>query len=96
MSDPKFVEGEIVNVRSATDPEFNNDREVVEKTINGSTILDIVYLTPDGKEWFYTLYGQPNCVRVYKEESLRKIPPNEKTEWEDCVWSPEMIEQPIS
>lgn len=81
---PKFVVGELVAVRPV-DLEGGSDC---------TEVVDITWCEEDDNNIRYTGWGyrtahvDPAISGFYKEQSLRKLPPEEGSSWEDCVWSP--------
>jgi len=86
MDESKFIVGEEVAVFGLTTPGCNTDRATVTecKWVKGLGNL---------KGEPYVGYGYKASHRThssawFREDSLKKLPPNELTSWEDCVFTP--------
>jgi hypothetical protein len=87
---PKFCVGEEVMVRSTTWPELNTDSvEVVfaEYQISRSLRTGIIRMT-----WCYKTANGPNYdTEYFSDAALRKLPPEQRTQWSDCAWQPKKV-----
>lgn len=80
---PKFIIGEEVMIRSIYDPASDIDK---------TEVIEMVYMQGDNSRsyvgWAYrTLHIQAENG-WYAEASLKKIPPDDRSSWESCVWQP--------
>ena len=85
MMRPKFCVDEEVQLRSKNCPDENSDRTVVARAEFGAFTDNI-----SGEErvnWVYQLVHAGS--KWWDESALRKIPPEDRTSWEDCVWQPD-------
>lgn len=87
---PLFIVGEEVALVCKSTTKFNTDRiEILgvkyAKYIHKYTREEL----PEA--WLYDVGYEVNFV----ESALRKLPPNKKTSWEDCVWSPNKIKETL-
>ena len=88
----KFIVGEKVKVHSALAPQYDiEETEVVfsDYIERGRLSTDTLY-----NGWVYKTAHQPDMEMVWREESLKKIPPNTISKWEDCVWQPNDLTEP--
>ena len=83
---PKFCIGEEVSVTALSQPD-------IEKT----EVVDIFWCNmPLGAirdnnpylGWGYRVAGQANPRAFSREHRVRKLPPEERTQWSDCEWQP--------
>lgn len=86
----KFFVGQEVMVESKRCPQYNTKRtEVVySHYISAGLTTDHSY-----RGWVYKTAHQPEMDKVWVEESLKPIPPDSRTSWEDCIWQPNKIEE---
>jgi len=79
---PKFCVGEEVAVVSAAYPEFNTPR---------TEIVSVKWIRFSDEEYpcwgYHTVH---RCVSKFRfhESALRKLPPEDRTQWSDCEWMP--------
>jgi len=86
MDKPKFCVGEEVMVRSLYFPEKNTDRiEIVG--VKKSSECNFAAGTKEVGVWSYRLAGQDSHT-YSRESSLRKIPPEDRTQFDDEIWNP--------
>lgn len=80
-SEPKFVPGEEVGIEGFEESGF--DREKVEVTrVNWA-------LARGSKGWFYCT-AHIHVDYAFTEAALIKLPKDEVTTWEKCVWRPKL------
>jgi len=83
---PKFEVGEFVGVESSYNPFCNCSRTQV-----------ILCEWQDGlntagyKGWGYKTVHMGNGNGLLAEDSLRKLPPEEKGSWKNCEWQPKEV-----
>lgn len=93
MDAPKFVEGEEVFADYMTMPGCRT--EITRRQFRKKFIYNID--TPE-EEILHNvwLYKTLECTRVkqwLRESQLRKLPPEERMSWEDCLFQPNKIEE---
>lgn len=82
---PKFCVGEEVRITGCRDPSYNTEHdeilkvEWVDEWKNGMLPPCWAYVTTN-------IAHKGNLS--HPEHRLRKIPPEERTGWEECVWQP--------
>ena len=89
MSDrenPKFCVGEEVMIRG----QYSSDHDI-DKTevicLNFHNKGDGIR-HPEYCGWTYQTRHQPDMTLWWHEGSLKKLPPEQRTSWEDCAWQP--------
>ncbi len=81
---PKFCVGEEVALVSDVRPECNIDKvEVVKMSYSEDWECSVT-----GKIYSGYAYKLAHSHRLWPEPALRKLPPESRTGWEDCVWKP--------
>jgi len=81
---PKFCVGEEVAVRCKSDPSRNTDRTEITRIeyLDSHNQVTKEYL---GMSWCYWT----SCYPIpFGDEALRKLPPEDRTQWSDCEWMP--------
>ena len=82
---PKFCVGEEVEIRSTICPQNNTAKtEITEQAFRMGF--------PQGgdkeKSYLLWVYKTDSCQSYVGETSLRKLPPEDRTQWSDCEWMP--------
>ena len=82
---PKFCVGEEVALVSKNNPQKNSERTEITNRIFGN---GVVRATGERIEngHFYQLSHTADSY--WGEQSLRKLPPEDRTSWEDCAFNP--------
>ena len=84
----KFIVGEEVMVVSKTMPQHNTGKTEV---VHSQYICSGLKTNHSYRGWVYKTAHQPDMSKIWMEDSLKKIPPNTLTSWENCVWQPSDI-----
>ena len=85
---PEFCVGEEVAVRCKSDPSRNTDRTEISriKFVDSHNHITGELL---GMSW---CYWTNSCSIPFGDVALRKLPPEDRTQWSDCAWMPkEMV-----
>jgi len=83
---PKFCVGEEVSVKGFYDPSIRCDKTEVTSKIYVSSV-NALTKERNGKGWGYkTAHTGDNIWMA--ENSLSKLPPEDRTQWSDCEWMP--------
>jgi len=89
---PKFAVGEEVGVHCHSIPDIPRTEVTSVKWYNKFGLRFATYSEPEYvKGWVYQVTAEPG--RFAKEEQLFKLPPEDRTSWEDCEWQPNKIEE---
>jgi len=80
---PKFCVGEEVAVVGAFNPENNINRTEVVK------VCWTKFSHDSDPEWGYKTANLDKDHWAFEESALRKLPPEDRTQWSDCEWMPQ-------
>jgi len=81
---PKFCVGEEVMIRSSISTSRNVDRTEILRMKYGSGYE----ITNRDKIFHYWMYWTDSIEIPFGEPALRKLPPEDRTQWSDCEWMP--------
>ena len=90
---PKFCVGEQVLALMINNNWIRTHIEFIEWD------ADVLHHNLSGEDkfvegWFYYIEGMdPNGEDCHLESDLKKIPPENRIQWQDCAWQPKNLEE---
>lgn len=90
---PKFCVGEQVAVRSKISPQHDVDKtEVIAITYGDhGRFYSTADFSAQPSGWRYQTSHQTDDSKWYREDSLHKLPHEDRISWEDCVFNPSEV-----